>query len=279
MYATTTIRKNAKSAGRFFGVHQKIDKSARAEFRRIFRGREGDFPKIKEILHFEGDKGPDGIKRKSPGEDEEQHHILPGQDDGKLIKIIENHSAGLSEALATGRREKAAFEAAWLAHAVTDGLTPAHHVEFQDKVDELMIKDEFVRVFGAEIKGVMRGETMLQSLKNNWKYWGRGGLMSSHVMFEGGIAVLLFPMKLRDMWPPDKLADLRELAKLEPAEIFYKSLEVIAPLNLYDEFLATRWSHQLVTATKTILIPEIVKCVAVQWAHAYLECKKAHGKG
>ena len=89
------------------------------------------FPSIDEILNFEGIRGPDGLKRKSPGVDEPEHFIIPDKDDGVLIGYIRNHHWNLVRALRRKDRERAAFEAAWLAHAITDGLTPAHHYPFR----------------------------------------------------------------------------------------------------------------------------------------------------
>ena len=96
------------------------------------------FPGIREILHFEGNNGPDGIKRKSPSVDEPWHYIDPeNADDRELLEMILDHQHNLAMALKHNNPERAAFEAAWMAHAITDGLTPAHHYPLSDKIEEL----------------------------------------------------------------------------------------------------------------------------------------------
>ena len=108
-------------------VHQKIDRVARKNIEPILPDW-CDFPDIKNILHFEGKNGPDGVKRKSPAVDEPWHFINPDDpDDTALLGMIDGHIGNLARALRTNNSERAAFEAAWMAHAITDGLTPAHH--------------------------------------------------------------------------------------------------------------------------------------------------------
>ena len=61
----------------WFGAHQKIDRVARNHLADIFEGRGYYFPKTWQILKFEGLNGPDGIKRKTPGQDELWHYYDP----------------------------------------------------------------------------------------------------------------------------------------------------------------------------------------------------------
>src|SRR5689334_8534610 len=133
MYSGTTLR---NSSGRLIGAHQKLDRVARRALASLNVG--DDFPAVKEILHFEGKNGPDGIKSKSPARDEPWHYYNPDDPkDTRLIEIIQTHSNNLTAALKADAREKAAFEAAWLAHALVDGLTPAHHFPLDKHLEEL----------------------------------------------------------------------------------------------------------------------------------------------
>ena len=92
MYAGTTLR---NKSGRVIGVHQKIDRIARRNFR-MLPGVGSGFPSIKEILHFEGNNGPDGIKRKSPSVDEPWHYVDPTRpDDTELMTMILDHHHNL----------------------------------------------------------------------------------------------------------------------------------------------------------------------------------------
>ncbi len=153
------------------GVHQKIDRVARRHLaRHITLGSE--FPKIREILHFEGMNGPDGIKRKSPGKDEPWHFIDPdNHDEAPLLKVIHDHITNLAAALKTNNRERAAFEAAWLAHAITDGLTPAHHYPLEEKLIELRGGEAMDTRNSKRKKMVIPGKTKKELLKNNWEFW------------------------------------------------------------------------------------------------------------
>src|SRR5690606_34062883 len=131
MYSGTTFR---TKSGRMMGVHQKIDRVARRHFK-AHAPKLVEFPEIKSILHFEGKHGPDGIKRKSPAKDEPWHYIDPTDaGDRVLIDMINSHIHNLTKALRQSNQERASFEAAWLAHAITDGLTPAHHYPLESKL-------------------------------------------------------------------------------------------------------------------------------------------------
>jgi hypothetical protein len=57
------------------GAHQKIDRTARNLLEHLAPAC--PFPRTKTILHFEGNNGPDAIKRKSPAKDG-RHSKLPG---------------------------------------------------------------------------------------------------------------------------------------------------------------------------------------------------------
>ena len=133
MYSGTTI---SQRSGKILGAHQKLDRVARRALEHALPGTA--FPSIKDILSFEGVNGPDGIKRKSPARDEPWHYYDPTDpNDTMLIEMIENHVLNLTKALKNGNTEKAAFEAAWLAHAIVDGLTPAHHFNLDKRLEEL----------------------------------------------------------------------------------------------------------------------------------------------
>ena len=134
MYSGTTFH---NKSGSVLGAHQKIDRVAYRHLQKITKQSEG-FPPLKLLLHFEGKNGPDGIKRKSPAKDEPWHFYNPFDDDDTgLIEYIERHYEELVTELKKGNMERAAFNAAWLAHALVDGLTPAHHFPYEEKLIEL----------------------------------------------------------------------------------------------------------------------------------------------
>ena len=163
------------------GTHQKIDRAARLTLRQVYKKTYGEdideiFPKINQILKFEGNNGPDGIKVKSPGKDEPWHFVEPYGDLSQMFSYAENHIYNLSQALKQDNRVRASFEAAWLAHAVTDALTPAHQYPMEDKIIEISGKspserDKLIK------KLFLPGETWSERIKFNWEYIGPKGVM------------------------------------------------------------------------------------------------------
>lgn len=262
MYSTVGLLKNSPVSGKLTGTHQKIDRAARSLLGKNLPKR-AYFPTYKEIVYFEGNRGPDGLKRKSPGVDEPMHFIIPENDDGRLIQMIKDHQYNLKRALRKDNPTRAAFEAAWLAHAVVDGLTPAHHVPLSDVQDELMTNKEFVTVFGAPIKGIMHGDNFLQTARNNWLYWGADGHMSRHIAFEYGVAVVATATPTRSLTP--KLAR-KDFKDVDLVEEFYTTLRKVHALDMYTRFRKEGWNTALAFESKDILLPEIIRMVALAWA-------------
>ena len=264
MYATLDIVKNSKHSGKLIGVHQKLDKSARYLLTQICGRDAKNFPSIEKILYFEGSRGPDGIKVKSPGIDEPEHFIQPDKDDGVLRKLILDHQFNLTQALIKRNHERVAFEAAWMAHAITDGLTPAHHYPFRQVVDELMTDKDYASIFGREIKGIMRGNNLMQTARNNWLYWGAGGVMTKHIAYEYGVAYIIAPIGIKRLAP--KNIKKSEVKDIDLEKEFYAALHRVDSLKMYDEFLQKGWTTKLAKETREKLIPEIIRTIALSWA-------------
>lgn len=259
MFSTTAIVKNSKFSGRIVGTHQQLDRAARRILTRYLpRGQ--FFPTAREILHFEGVRGPDGLKRKSPDLDDPSHML--DDPEHQLVDQILNHYYNLVQALRQQNRERAAFEAAWLAHKVTDGLTPAHHYPLSSAKAELMTNKEFVKIFGEPIKGIMHGHNALETARNNWLYWGAGGVMTKHVAYEYGVAMLAAALPQKALLP---LVGRSDFAATDPKVIFYQSLKIVQARHMYDRFLAEGWTTDLAYDTKDLLLPEIVKAIALTW--------------
>lgn len=264
MYSSLGLIKNSRRSGQLVGTHQKLDKAARKLVGKVI-DKKDYFPPEADILYFEGSNGPDGIKRKSPGIDEPWHFIMPGKDDGKLIKCILDHQYNLHKALQRKDAVRAAFEAAWMAHALADGLTPAHHYPYEKVVNELMSDKDYKKLFGAEIKGIMRGNSLPQAMRNNWLYWGAGGVMTKHIAFEYGIAYTVATLPLKTIMP--KLSK-GELENIDLKKEFYKTLEKIHTLKMYERFLQSGWTTELVIETRQVLVPEIIRITALAWMSA-----------
>ncbi len=262
MYAGTTFR---KGSGSIVGVHQKIDRVARRLLKKKL-GRTSDFPTISQILHFEGNNGPDAIKRKSPSKDEPWHFIDPAKpDDRALVGLINDHIYNLSEALRSDNNVRAAFEAAWLAHAVVDGLTPAHHYPLNDKIEELWGKPHHERLTIAD-KNIIHGNGGLDTISKNWQYWGVGGVFSAHLSFELGVASTIATLKFSDIDPTP--AEFRRVEKDGFETVFNEALYKIYHMKMYDEFGASGWTRSLAIKTRDVLIPEIMRTVCLAWYYA-----------
>jgi len=272
MYSGTTFR---TKSGRMIGVHQRIDRVARRELRTLLPKRQ-PFPGTHAILHFEGLNGPDGVKRKSPGQDEPWHYLDPSDPkDTSLRDMIEDHMYNLTAALASGEQERAAFEAAWLAHAIVDGLTPAHHYPLEDKLEELRDGEGLETRDSARKKLVMPGKTRRHQLRNNWEFWGAKGVMTTHFSFELGIATTIATVKLPNCEPNGN--DVVRVKKEGYMPLFDEALHHIVDLKLYEEFYRAGWTRRLARDTRQVLIPEIIRSVTLAWYSCALaaEAKKA----
>jgi hypothetical protein len=255
-------------SGRVFGAHQKIDRLARGTLRELMK-KDAVFPNKKLILHFEGVNGPDAIKRKSPAQDEPWHYYSPfDEHDTKLLDIIGNHYDALVTALSGQDDVRAAFEAAWLAHAIVDGLTPPHHFPYEEQLAQLRGEGLETR---NTIKGklVMPGATPLKRLSNNWKMWGPHGLLTAHGFFEFGIATLIKPFTLKQVTLTDQ--DIAELAEYGVMELFRRKAREIAALNMYEAYQRDGWTRELVRQARRTMVPVMVHTVTLTWYAACID--------
>lgn len=262
MYSGTTFR---TKSGRMMGVHQKIDRVARRHIE-LHLPPNVVFPAIHDILHFEGLNGPDGIKRKSPAKDEPWHYVDPyNPEDTGIFGMINDHIVNLGAALRAGNEQRAAFEAAWMAHAIVDGLTPAHHYPLEAKLEELRGGEGLETRTTTKDKLLLPGKTRRMQVRNNWEFWGAKGVMTTHLAFELGVATAIAPQRFDNPVTDD---DLERLAKHGYEALFKETLCEIAEMKMYEEFARAGWNRHLARETKDILIPEIVKAVMLGWYQA-----------
>ena len=257
------------------GVHQKIDRVARKHVGK-FPDYEDHFPDIKTILQFEGKNGPDGIKRKSPSIDEPWHFIDPAAiENSPLITIIEQHLENLTAALASQNMERSAFEAAWLSHAITDGLTPAHHYPLEERLRELRQGEGNETRTSVLKKGLMKGETKVESLKNNWRYWGAKGAMTTHLAFEAGVASVVPYQRFKSAIPTKE--QLTEVFEQGLLPVFCDAVRQVDELNMYDKFQKAGWTTALAKQTNYVLMPVIIRTVTLAWLYAAEQARSKHG--
>lgn len=253
----------SKYTADWLGAHQKFNKVA---YRLTLPYVDYDaFPQLEKIQHFEGYNGPDGIKVKSPHRHEEPSHFYdPESGQGELLEHISNHYNSLAEALSLGDMSRAAFEAAWLSHSIVDGLTPAHHYPYED---ELMVMYEAARqeFRKRRHKVWLQGDSRRQMLRHNWQMWGHKGLLSTHILFETGVAAAIVTSGFKENINPAKLIKAR---REQPLEFFKQQATAIHKLRLYDEFYRSSWTVGLARKVRYQLAPEIIQTVAIMWVLA-----------
>jgi len=244
--------------------HQKINRISRRKLGKLTSINH--FPSLKLLDYFEGENGPDGIKFKSPGHNEPYHFYDPFDDeDTAIIDEITNHFNHLVEYLKEEEDERTAFEASWLAHTLVDGLTPAHH----------SYESELMSIGSSKSKtksGMISitGETAGEKLKNSWKVYGAKGVLTSHSMFEGGVAAISAPMPFADL--KVTMHDVNEAKHLGLANYFMMNAREIAILSIYDRFQIRGWTTKLARDVRDELMPRIIKVVVIAW---YLALKEA----
>ncbi len=274
MYSGTTF---TNYSGAILGAHQKIDRVAYVNLLKTLDQSTDGFPSITQILHFEGKNGPDGIKRKSPARDEPWHFYDPfDDDDTELLAYIRRHYNELVQELKKGNSERAAFNAAWLAHALVDGLTPAHHYPYEEHLTDLRGGHGNASRTSIKEKLIIPGTNAKDMLKRNWAMWGAGGLMSMHAMFEVGVAVMMAPLKFPRAVPTE--ANLVKLNEIGLEEWFERAAREIALLDMYDNFYKRGWTVKLARQVRNDLAPVIIKTVSLAWYSAMRDAGLLKGK-
>ena len=251
------------------GIHQRFDMAAYKMIERYLP--KGSFPALKDIWHFEGYNGPDGLnvkakgitklKPRQEGDPKPSHFYDPVTDTGEVPVHIEGHYAGLVDNLKNGDMIRAAFEASWLAHYVADGMTPAHHWPLEEKLAEAASK---------AADGLKSGDTskFAALAKKNWAVWGAKGHMTTHFNFEMGVAFALLVFPIKPEFSEHELANARALG---PLEYFKAQARDVTTLELYERFYREGWNADIATLVKTRLAPQTARAIGNIWLLALLE--------
>lgn len=257
----------------FLHAHQKIDRIAYRHLRKI-AGKEVFFPKLKLIYHFEGENGPDSTKLKNKvGVEQPWHFIDPfNVKDTDLHCYIEDHFGALVSALRDKDEVRSAFEASWLAHALVDGLTPAHHYPYEKELEELRGEERHTRK-GLVGRAFVKGETRRDSLRRSLQLIGPKGLLTTHAMFEGGAYTIMAPLRLNNALPSAK--DRAEILKYGVIGYFQRIAREIASYEMYERFYQDGWTHKLTKDIRRELAPRMVMMVALAWYAAMHEARSA----
>jgi hypothetical protein len=256
-----------------FHAHQKVDRVAYKQLS-LLLGPEKTLPiGINEILHFEGSRGPDAARLKK-GEDEPPWHFYQPEGKNKqFIDVINEHHDRLVKELVAGNRQHAAFDAAWLAHALVDGLTPAHHYPYEKELEVIRRSDKQTR-HSICSHLLVHGDTARESIKASLKLIGPKGLLTTHTGFEAGASSIILSLNLAKSLPDSHELDL--LRQSSFVDIFESYARQIEHLNMYKRFYKNGWTQALARDIRLEAAPRMVRIVTLAWYSAILEA--AHPK-
>jgi len=233
------------------------------------------FPSAKQIIHFEGKNGPDGLASKHSVNDDPPDFFNPkNPSDRALLTEIKNRIYNLHVALKKKNSIRVNFEAAWLSHVVIDGLTPAHHQPFKEQLKEIdpreshEISSRFKRIFYSG------GDSAIESFVLNWKRLGPHGLGTNHMMFEAGIDFLVMPMSPRSLAEIEiTSADLKKIKSGRFISLYTAAIKEINTLNMFERYEESSWTTELATEVREKLIPVAVRMVVLAWLAAVYKGK------
>jgi hypothetical protein len=253
----------------FFHAHQKIDRIAHKHLERL-TGEQDGFPAIKEVLHFEGRNGPDATKLKNNSGVEQPWHFMNPFDntDTELSEAVQVHYDELVVALKDSNRERSAFEAAWLAHALVDGLTPAHHYPYEAALEELRGEGRSSRV-SLKSRAIVKGETTSDSIKRSLQIIGPRGLLTTHTTFEAGAYMIMMPLKLTSAFPTAD--DLKLVRELGIGGYFQQVAREVGARGMFEEFLTSGWTPKLARIVRKEMAPRMVSMVTLAWFSALVD--------
>ncbi len=250
----------------FFHAHQKLDKVAYRHLQKIIK-KDDFFPSLDLIINFDGPNGPDSSKLKRQLNVEQPWHFINPKDskDTRLKKEIDFHYKQLIISLKEKDEVRSAFQAAWLAHALVDGLTPAHHYPYEKELEKLRGDTRHSRK-GLIGRAFIKGETVGQSVAKSLKLIGPKGLLTTHTMFEAGAYFVILPLRLNRALPnPDEIA---RITNIGITNMFNQMVSEVVSLELYTRFYLSGWTIGLSQDVRTQLAPRMAKIITLAWLAA-----------
>lgn len=253
-----------------FHAHQKLDRVSRRHLRR-YLPKGAFFPSSVQIRHFEGKRGPDSAKLKRQVHGEQPWHFVDpfNPDDTELHEAINAHYEGLVEALKAKDEVQAAFQAAWLAHALVDGLTPAHHYPYEEELERLRGGESRHTRAGLTGRLYVKSPTLRESLLMSTKLVGPKGLLTNHAMFEAGVFALISPLSLNNGRPSK--TELERVREEGVVAVFRQMALEVAEFHMYDRFIAGGWTPRLARQVRKELATRMAKMITLAWYAAFME--------
>jgi len=250
-----------------FHTHQKLDRAAYKFVKSALKPNDF-FPTIKQILNFEGGHGPDSAKLKRHKPDAQPWHFVNpfDENDTDLDDQIKYHYKNLVRELRAKDSVRSAFEAAWLAHAVVDGLTPSHHFPYEAEIEKLRggeTKDSRKGLVG---RLYVKSDSMIETVHKSLMLIGPKGVLTSHAIFEAGAYVIIAPLRLNTLAGSGD--SLNKLNADQLVKKFRKAAQDIAKLDIYDRFCKSGWIQPVIKDIKDELAPIMATLVAEAWYSA-----------
>lgn len=255
-----------------FHAHQKLDRTSRRHLKR-YLPKNAYFPSSTQINYFESSRGPDSaaLKRQTYGE-QPWHFVDPfNPDDTELHSLIQLHYDGLVKAIKDRDDVHAAFQASWLAHALVDGLTPAHHYPYEEELARLRGGESRHSRAGLTGRLYIKSPSIRESILMSTKLVGPKGLLTNHAMFEIGAYGLMAPLSLNNGRPTH--ADLEHVLDVGVVEVFKEMSLEVAEFHMYDRFIAGGWTPRLARQVRKELAPRMVRLITLAWYAAAIEAQ------
>ena len=206
------------------------------------------FPKLKEILKYEGHLGPDSqfLQR----EVECDHYFNPRTKEGDALRLAEEHFQKLKLALTREASDKkqAAFQAAYLSHYIFDLFTPPHIEETGialPKMSRARLTIKFVKL-------VLRDKKTVEDYR--------------HQAFETALWCSVMMRKIKRV-----LISEQEMAEIQNADIvdwLIPKVKSVYELQLFSEYKRSGWSRKISRPIYAKVLPEAIKSVALAWLGA-----------
>lgn len=152
-----------------------------------------------------------------------------------------------------------------MAHALVDGLTPAHHFPFEEAIESIRGEAKEHRT-SVRKKLVYPGKNPRERFRNNWYVWGAGGVMTTHGLFEWGVATTIKTLKFESAYPSENDVIRIRAEGIEP--MFIEAALRIYDLKMYENFQRSGWTSRLARQTRQELAPQIVKIITLAWYEA-----------
>jgi hypothetical protein len=251
-------------------AHQKIDKVAYKHLSELTPC--SDYLTLKGVIHFEGRRGPDSPKLKKGVNQQPWHFYDPDGKNDEFFRVVKEHYDGLVKELKAGDKDRTGFEAAWLAHALVDGLTPAHHYPYEEELQEIRSENKSTRET-VRSHLLVKGSGYSDTIRKSMQLIGPKGLLTTHTTFEAGAATIILPLTLnRSQLPKEIINKANGYDGL--ADLFKLFVSEIDGIHMYERFYKKGWTPSLSLDVQRELAPRMVNIVTYAWYSALKESKK-----